>query len=204
MAAASAGAVGLVSLSSSIALGSSVITAGGIPLVASIFGIAGASLTSWNVHRLTEQIQEFLFLQLPDRLIPSETQQGFIDSIEKGLESALDQLTEVIYEPDVLLQNLIHPCTALPPELALSDTQTKDSDDELQSLMDEFEVLSEVSETDSCPKFSEPTNSVKGFSQDSIEPSIDWTPLEYEPDPLEHSGPHKLGETIKTETQTPG
>ena len=105
MAAATAGTVGFSTLSTSIIAGSATLTAGGVPLVAGLFGAAGASLFSYKVHVLTKDISEFLFVQIPHHL-PEDAieEQNLLNLIDQHVETALMQLTKVVSHPQVLFE----------------------------------------------------------------------------------------------------
>eukprot|EP00339_Tiarina_fusa_P004887 CAMPEP_0117062324 /NCGR_PEP_ID=MMETSP0472-20121206/43412_1 /TAXON_ID=693140 ORGANISM="Tiarina fusus, Strain LIS" /NCGR_SAMPLE_ID=MMETSP0472 /ASSEMBLY_ACC=CAM_ASM_000603 /LENGTH=484 /DNA_ID=CAMNT_0004781395 /DNA_START=777 /DNA_END=2228 /DNA_ORIENTATION=+ len=133
VAAATAGAVGLGTLSASITVGSSTLIAGGVPLVAGLFGAAGASLT--------KDVEEFLFLQIPLILSPeAEEEQNLLNKIDKNLDSAVSQLTKIISHPQVLL-DIYSNSVPLPPKPIEDPT-----DDQFDEMMTEFELLEDSTE----------------------------------------------------------
>ena len=103
MAAATAGAVGLGTLSASITIGSATLIAGGVPLVASVFGAAGASLFSYKVHLLTKGVGEFAFLQVPfEEAVPTSEEQNILERIDYQVDAAVERLASVLSHPQVV------------------------------------------------------------------------------------------------------
>lgn len=92
-------------MSATIGVGSSTFLAGGVPLVAGLFGAAGASLFSYNVHILTKEVKDFQLLQIPivsDSKI-SEEQRSLMKLIDEQIDEAVDKLTTIVTEPSILV-----------------------------------------------------------------------------------------------------
>lgn len=159
MAAATAGAVGLGTISASITVGSATLIAGGVPLVAGLFGAAGASLFSYKVHVLTKDVHEFFFIQVPHLILDAE-HQNLLLLLDQNINNALTHLTQVISDPQILVDLYVDNINSIPnvSESSFSTSTStgsstctnnecdKDEDEQLDDLMTEFEMLEDSAE----------------------------------------------------------
>lgn len=102
-----AGAVGFSTMATGLAMGSSLIVSAGSPVVIGLFGVAGATVFSMHVHKLTKFINVFYFVQIPKELPKGASTMWSIDA---KVELAVDTLATVAAHAE----DVVNPMVVVP------------------------------------------------------------------------------------------